>query len=113
MQMSLIAGLLASTIVFDKYHGATGLMICAISVLGVLLNVTHHDRFKFHSAALDAFREELEKELGPELVTIGGKVRGAHKKRLRLHKLWSAVYAITFSIGAIVAFFGVSLNGGQ
>jgi len=103
--MALIAGLAASAFLFDRYGRATGIMICAVSALGVLLNVTHHERYEMHVDALRAFREELEKEIkGSALVTIGKNIRAAHEKRLRLHVLWNAVYAITFCIGAFVAY---------
>ena len=101
--VALIAGLLAYSQTQRAGEVEAGILICAVSALGALLNVKHHERFELHRGILGALRKSLEKGVTDGIAHINRDYRRWHEtqrpfvsKRIRLHVLWLVVYALTF-----------------
>jgi hypothetical protein len=115
--MALIAGLLAFAVGETSNHGrvwVAGILVCAVSVLGALLNYKHYERYRRHTTIRRGYRASLEAGITPALKTIQANCRAAHKIRfpftsenMRLHSLWVVVYAVAFFVGVAVIVVGI------
>jgi hypothetical protein len=111
--IALIAALLA---VPDSQHHPQreiiGATICALSLLGMLLNAKHYERYQLHRSVLRGFRKSIEIGLSDGLSEINGDWRDYHREQhktldnLRLHHLWGLVYIATFIVGAVLIMLG-------
>jgi hypothetical protein len=107
--IALIAGLFA-------YVGAesagghkarvAGALVCAISILGWLLNYKHYERYRRNTTIRRGYPVSLEAKITPGIRTIHAQCRAYHKARfpftsehLPLHRLWAGVYVVTFIAG--------------
>jgi disulfide bond formation protein DsbB len=118
--IALIAGLLAAPGNENSPQKIiVGIIICIVSLLGLLLNEKHYERYHMHREILRGYRNSLEQGLGnKDLSKIRDKREECHKKEyrlfpwrnlctLRLHHLWSAVYCLTFVVGVAWAVWGI------
>ncbi|HEX2552887.1 MAG TPA: hypothetical protein VHL98_04245 [Microvirga sp.] len=106
--VSLIAGIFAYAGANQTQIPLSGFLICGISVLGLLLNIKHHERDVMHRTILGGFRAALQKGLTSGMADINSNFRKYHKESwpkisaMRLHHLWILVYVATFMIGLIM-----------
>lgn len=103
--MTLVGGLLAASVFAQAHSRILGLMIGVISLLGVLLNWKHYERFCLHRHVLRGFLDQLQQGLSASVATLNERRRKEHEAShpilsgIRLNWLWSLSYAITLSIG--------------
>jgi hypothetical protein len=110
--IALISGLLAALFFFENQrHGvAGGLAIGGLSILGIVLNVKHYERYVLHRDIVRGFRETLQQDLSPAIQTLAEKRRKAHEgawpaiSAIRLHLLWLSVYLFTLGIGGFIVY---------
>jgi len=110
--IALISGSLAALFFFENQrHGvAGGLVICGLSVLGIVLNVKHYERYVLHRDILRDFREKLQQGLSPTIQTLAEERRKTHEgawpviSATRLHLLWLVVYVFTLGIGGYTVY---------
>ena len=107
--IALIAGIMAFYSAQDRGPAwILGALVCAISVLGGLINYKHYERYELHLQRLRGYRRELESDLDVRLSQIGEKERLTHNNKypythrfIKLHILWLVVYIATFIIGVV------------
>ena len=111
--VALIAGLLAAP--GSEHHPQReliGATICALSLLGMLLNAKHYERYLLHNSVLTGFRKSIEQGLTDGLSKINKNWRDQHRKHhkflddISLHRLWLLVYIATFIVGALLMTVG-------
>jgi hypothetical protein len=111
--LALIAGLLAATIGGSNTGNKDriiGSIICGLSILGVILNAKHYERYRFHLDILRGFRKSLESGVTNTLTTINRDFRSYHESqhwifsKIDLNVLYLCIYVITFVIGAAVLY---------
>jgi hypothetical protein len=108
--VALIAGIFTYGAAGANRVPMSGALICAISILGCLLNVKHYERYSMHREVLRGYREALELGLNNSaLGRINSEFREWHEiqwpflsKWVRLHYLWASVYFVTFIIGLLM-----------
>jgi hypothetical protein len=108
--VALIGGLLASTVLeAGAPKPIIGISICAVSMLGIFLNMKHYERYLLHLAVLRGFREQLEVALTAPLEKLMGNLRNNHEHErwlfsgIRTHYLWNLTFVVTFAIGVYVS----------
>jgi len=115
LMMALIAGLLAFAVDPGKQLMAGGLM-CAVSLLGALLNHKHYERYELHKGILRGYRAALEAGVSPALAAINSTCRKKHEAqypfthKVRLRTLWAVIYCATFLIGLVFVYQALSAS---
>jgi hypothetical protein len=112
LYVALIAGLLAFGLdKRGKDAWLVGGLIFFASILGILVNFKHYERYKRHVARLRGFRRSLEFGLSESVTKIRLDMDRFHDSRypissryIKVHVLWNIVYsvAIVLSIAIIV-----------
>jgi len=111
--IALVAGLLAAP--GNEHHPRQeiiGITICVVSLLGLLLNATHYERYRLHLAVLRGYRKAFEQVVNDELAGINRRCRRIHEREyrllsgLRLHHLWFCVYVMTLAVGLLWVWLG-------
>jgi hypothetical protein len=86
--IALVAGLLATDA--SKEHPVIiAIVIGVVSLLGLLLNLKHYERYELHNEVLRGFRKSLEKGVDPPLRMLNDNCRKVHRaeyKPLDPHK---------------------------
>ena len=75
--IALVAGLLATEASKNHPVVVAG-VICVVSLLGLLLNLKHYERYKLHREVLAGFRGSLEEAVDFRLRTINKDYRKLH-----------------------------------
>jgi len=108
---SLFAVLIAGMIAFAASgHGsgrewASGVMICAASAIGFVLNASHSERFRFHYEARDKYHAALGRYVSPQSLNIDKLAKQSYERKYPItHRLkgrmpWSTIYVLTFVVG--------------
>jgi hypothetical protein len=97
LMIALIAGLLAFA-VEHKAQWAAGVLVCGTSLIGLLFNHAHNNRYERHLRKLKAFRHKLEVEVSDDIKNVPNDA----KSWPSLHGLWLVIYVFTFLIGVVV-----------
>jgi hypothetical protein len=98
--MALIAGLLAFAVEQNNElsgkQWAAGFLICAASILGLLLNYSHEARRNMHVNKMMESRHALEAEVSDRIKRV---VIDRDKAGPSLRRLWMWIYVFTFIVG--------------
>ena len=106
--IALIAGILAFAGAVPKLSHYSCVFVCAVSVLGIIVNYKLNERTELHYSRLRGFRDALENEIDPAIRGIRATQTMHHRNQypvtydyIKLHILWLVVYAMTFGIGIV------------
>lgn len=108
--VALIAGVMAFA-AGDNEHRivVSGIVVCAVSVLGGLISYKHYERYELHLRRARDYRTALELGLDPTYPMLKNEADRKHEERyptthrwLKLHVLWLFVYLATFMIGCLM-----------
>ena len=108
--IALIAGVMAFAAGENEHRiVVSGFIVCAVSVLGGLINYKHYERYNLHLRRSRKYRKALEQSIPISCSVLKVNADQEHNKRyptterwLKLHVLWLAVYVATFLIGCVM-----------
>ena len=116
--IALIAGVMAFA-AGDNEHRivVSGIVVCAVSVLGGLISYKHYERYELHLRRARSYRTALEVGIAPAYPLLKSEADRQHEgrypithRRLKLHVLWILVYFVTFMIGCLMVMWSRAIE---
>ena len=113
--MALIGGALAFSASSDVPAAETigGVTIAIASILGLLLNIKHYERFKFHQHMTNRARDVMARYIRRDVAEVGETVKAPFAKRhpmisqMQVQWLWAIIFLLTLALGTVLTVEGI------